>query len=441
MLKTDTLRLVWANLAQRRPAGRAVTGLQAFAARKNLGAAAAVVATIAIAVAILGKGGGSPADQPYLTQQAFLGDLDVRVSASGTVEPARIIDVSTELSGTVKAVHVDYNDQVKAGQLLAELDSATWLTQLARARSSYVLAEARLREGQVNLAQADSDLERKRRLADRRATSDRELEIAAAAASKAAAAVDMLSAELAIAAADVSLAESNLGKTRIVSPIDGVVLRRSVEPGQAIAASLQSPVLFRIALTLDDMQVKVDVDEADALAVQSGQAASFKGQALRNHAIPATVRKIYLGPEIVQGVVTYKAILGFDNAVLQLKPGMTATADVSVAQRREVLLVPNAAFRFAPPSQAPEAAGQAGLMAQLIGVAASAEAPMSTTSASAPEAQGATADMRRLHKLSHGVAVPVQVRIGQTDGTHTEIVAGDLVAGDAVILDLEDAAR
>jgi HlyD family secretion protein len=195
MPKIDTLRLAWANLAQRRPAGGAVAGLQAFATRKNAGTVVAVaVATIAIAVAILGQAGKSAVDQPYLTQQAFLGDLDVRVSATGTVEPVRIIDVSTELSGTVKAVHVDYNDQVRAGQLLAELDSTTWLTQLARARASYLLAQARLREGQVNLAQADSDLDRKRRLADRQATSDRELEIATAAASKAVATIDMLAA-------------------------------------------------------------------------------------------------------------------------------------------------------------------------------------------------------------------------------------------------------
>jgi HlyD family secretion protein len=391
------------------------------------------VLVVMIAGAVLSRGGGAPdVASPFITTKAAAGDIVVRVSATGTVEPARIVDVSTELSGMIRAVHVQNNDRVVAGQLLAELDSETLVTQLIRARAAHQAAKARLAEGRANINQADRDVQRKQQLVDRKIVSERDMDLAATAATRAGASADALSAEVSMAQADVDLAEANLKKARIVAPIDGVVLRRSVEPGQAIAASLQSPVLFRIAANLDHMQVRVDIDEADALSVAPGQSAQFTTQALRNRTISGRVEKIHLGPEVVQGVVIYKAVLSFDNSELRLRPGMTVTADVFVSERRNVLLVPNEALRFAPPETPAETGKQdlIGRLAERISVDAAAADPVSTTEI-APKG----ASERRLFKLVDGRAVPVAVTVGATDGAKTEIVAGDLAAGDRVIVD------
>jgi HlyD family secretion protein len=322
--------------------------------RRSVAPGSAGIATVAAALMIAFGNADAPAtgEAQYIVKPAFRGDLDVKVPATGTVEPVRIVEVSTEVSGTIKEILVDYNDKVKAGQLLAVLDDEVATKQLARARGAHALAQAWEREARINLALTESEQGRKQRLAERQAASERELELAVGAVRKAAALLEVRAAELHIAAAEVDLAATNLEKTRIVAPIDGVVLRRNVERGQVIAASLQSPVLFRIAADLEHMQVKVDVDEADALSVRQGQPALFKSDGLRTRQVPVVVEKIYLGPEVVQGVVTYKAVLGFKNSDLQLKPGMTTTTEIKVAERRNVLLVPNAALRFVPRAEA-----------------------------------------------------------------------------------------
>jgi HlyD family secretion protein len=431
--KLNQLRSTWSY--SRRPiAGRDLAELQARSGRRSIATGLAGIAILSTVIVMgFSKGDGAPPiDTQFVVQKAFRGDLDVKVSATGTVEPVRIVEVSTELSGTIGNIAVDYNDRVKAGQLLASLDDAVPAKQLTRARAAHALAEARLREGRVNLALAESERNRKQRLAERQAISERELEVAVGAFMKAAAQVEILEADLRIAAAEVDLASSNLDKTRIVAPIDGVVLRRNVERGQVIAASFQSPVLFRIAADLKHMQVKVDVDEADALAVRPGQAATFKGQGLRDRTVPAVVEKIYLGPEVVQGVVTYKAILGFDNDELQLKPGMTTTTDLTVAQRRNVLLVPNAALRFVPPAQVTAPPSVPRAIAHAMTVATS---PHTAIAATPATASSSPPNGRQLYKLVRGVLTSVHVRIGETDGTHTEILDGDIAAGDSVVVD------
>ncbi|MDQ8728102.1 efflux RND transporter periplasmic adaptor subunit [Bradyrhizobium sp. LHD-71] len=362
----------------------------------------------------------APAGAPFVVRPAFHGDLDVRVSAAGTVEPVRIVEVSTELSGTIKDILVDYNDTVKAGQVLATLDDDVPTRQLARARATHALAEARLREAQINRLLAASEKDRKQRLAERQVASERDLETAVGAFRKAAALVEVQEAEARIAAAEVALATSNLEKTRIVAPIDGVVLRRNVERGQVIAASFQSPVLFRVAADIRKMQVKVDVDEADALAVKPGQHAMFKGESMRDRNVPVVVEKIYLGPEVVQGVVTYKAILGFNNDELQLKPGMTTSTDITIAERRNVLLVPNAALRFAP---SPHAISEDRMPGPMAGAA------------TLGVGQSDQPDGRRLYKLVGGVPTPVRVQIGASDSSYSEIIGGDVAVGDSIVID------
>jgi HlyD family secretion protein len=434
--KLNQLRSVWTG-SRRAVATWNLAELQPRSRRRSIATGLAGIAIVSTVIVIgFSKGDGSPPiDTQFVVQAAFRGDLEVKVSATGTVEPVRIVEVSTELSGTIGDIAVDYNDRVKAGQLLATLDDAVPARQLTRARAAHGLAEARLREGRINLALAESERNRKQRLAERQAISERELEAAVGAFMKATAQVEIFEAELRIAAAEVDLAASNLDKTRIVAPVDGVVLRRNVERGQVIAASFQSPVLFRIAADLKHMQVKVDVDEADALAVRPGQPAVFKGQALRDRTIPAVVEKIYLGPEVVQGVVTYKAILGFDNDELRLKPGMTTTTDLTVAQRRNVLLVPNAALRFVPAAQVPPPQSVPGAIAHAMNVAASPHPAIAATPATARAAASSLPSRRQIYKLVRGMLTSVHVRIGETDGTHSEILDGDIAAGDSVVID------
>ncbi|WP_291860182.1 efflux RND transporter periplasmic adaptor subunit [Bradyrhizobium sp.] len=435
--KLNQLRSAWTGT--RRPLAEwSLAELQPRSIRRSVAIGVAGTAILSIVLVIgFGKGNVSPPiDTKFAVQAAFRGDLEVKVSATGTVEPVRIVEVSTELSGTISDIAVDYNDRVKAGQLLASLEDAVPARQLARTRAAHGFAEARLREARINLALAASEQNRKQRLAERHAISERELEVAVGAFMKATAQVEILEAELRIAAAEVDIAAANLNKTRIVAPIDGVVLRRNVERGQVIAASFQSPVLFRIAADLKHMQVKVDVDEADALAVRPGQPALFKAQAMRDRTIPAVVEKIYLGPEVVQGVVTYKAILGFDNDALQLKPGMTTTTDLTVAQRRNVLLVPTAALRFAPPVEAaaPPQRGP-GAIAHVMNAATSPHSAVAATPTSARGAESPQPSGRQIYKLVRGVPTSVQVRIGETDGTHSEILDGDIAPGDSIVVD------
>jgi HlyD family secretion protein len=377
-----------------------------------------------------------PASSKFVTAGATTGDLSISVAASGTVEPVRLVDVSTELSGTISKVLVENNDTVKAGQVLAELDPATLAIELDRAQAQVAAAQARVKQAEAATVAAAKDLTRKKTLAARDLTPARDLDNAAANSQQAKASVDALKAEVRAAEANLAIAKANLEKGRILSPIDGIVLRRNVEPGQTVAASLQSPVLFRLAQDLDRMQIRVDVDEADALNVRKGQAATFTVQALRDRQLEARVDKLYVGPEVVQGVVTYKAILTFDNSKLGLRPGMTATADILVDDVKGGLLVPNAALRFQPPEDVVEnqllSAGS-----QLLGVPVG---PANANSESAPPAQrgpqAAGLNLRRVWIDDGGKAKPIDVETGATDGRMTEIVRGPLKPGQHVIVDL-----
>lgn len=382
-----------------------------------------------------------PTESPfgYVTAPVIRGDLTISVHATGTVEPTRLIDVSTELSGTLTRVLVKPNDIVKVGQVLAELEPTASRAQVARARAQLAAARARVREANAGVRHAASDLERKRKLFANRHLSEKELENAQHAVALGTAAVEKLTAEVEMAEADLRMAESNLAKTRIVSPVNGVVLRRTAEPGQTIAASLQPPALFRLAENLDEMEIKVDVDEADALSVSAGKSATFSVQAVRNRKFPARVERLHLGPEIVQGVVTYKAILVFDNRKLGLRPGMTAAADIVVEEVRGALLVPNAALRFpgvamAAAAQSPQAATRSSLRSA-IGLA----------TASAGSQQGASVvgsgSQRRLLVVEGGSSREVIVEVGPTDGNLTVVSGAGLHPSLTVVVDFADAKR
>jgi HlyD family secretion protein len=367
-----------------------------------------------------------PADTvQYHTEPVVRGALRVVVTAIGSLQPTHQVDVSSEISGTVRNVLVELDDPVRAGDLLAELDTDRLHASVESSRARLQAARARVAEGEVTLREAEREHGRQRALASGRISSDRDLDAARAAQERAAASLVSLRAEVGAAQAELHLNQANLAKASIASPIDGVVLVRSVNPGQTVAASLQAPVLFSIAEDLAKMEAKVAVDEADVGQVKEGQSAALSVDAYPDRSFAAQIRELHFASETVQGVVTYQAVLAVDNPELLLRPGMTATASITVEERKDALLVPNAALRFAPPQTAQ--AGRAGLRGLL-------PAPPAFRPAS-PNPEEAKGRRRQVWALREGRPVAVEVQVGASDGRSTQIVAGALAQGDAVIVD------
>jgi len=372
---------------------------------------------------------GSAPRQTFVTEPAHRQSLTVVATATGTIEPVNQVDVSSELSGIVRTVFVDHNAKVRKGEPLAELDADRLAAQVDRARASLVVAEAEVATAQATIAERQRDLERAKRLSVGGIASEQTLETAQAAHDRAVAGLASAQAAVKVAAADLKLKQTDLDKARIVSPIDGVVLKRSVEPGQTVASSFQAPVLFTLADDLSRMQVEVDVDEADVGQVREGQQATFTVDAYPDLTFPAVVEQVRYAPQTVEGVVTYKAILKVDNSDLKLRPGMTATALITVNQVTDALTVPNAALRFRPPEE--DATPQRSFLRSIM---------PGPPSFRPPSKQEEPDGKRALNVLRDGKPVKIAVVVGVTDGKFTEVTGGDLKAGDAVITGLAEPA-
>ncbi|MGB9578619.1 MAG: efflux RND transporter periplasmic adaptor subunit, partial [Halothiobacillaceae bacterium] len=262
------------------------------------------------------------------------------------------------------------------------------------------------------------------RLSGGKVPSKAELDNAEAALARARASVAASRAAVEQARATLNSNETNLAKSVIRSPIDGVVLARKVEPGQTVAASLQAPVLFVLAEDLARMELQVDVDEADVGEVRAGQQARFTVDAYRNRSYPATVVRVNYGSQVKDGVVSYLTILRVNNDDLSLRPGMTATAEITTTALENVLLVPNAALRFSP--AAAPAAPKPGLLSALVP-----RPPRSTSSRGS--GQAARHGKQLVWVLRNGEPVPIEVTTGATDGRMTQITGGGLTAGMEVI--------
>jgi HlyD family secretion protein len=375
---------------------------------------------------------GSRAAVTYLTEPAVRSNLTIIVTATGSAQPITQVNVSSELSGTIRKVLVDFNSAVKVGQPLAELDTDKLKATVASVRARLDAARAKVTDTAATIEERRTEYERKKELLTRGVATIRDLEVAKAAYDRATAAHTSALAEVKVGEADLKLNEINLGKACICSPIDGVILKRSVDPGQIVASSLQAPVLFVIAQDLRHMELQVDVDEADVGKVKVGQTAAFSVDAYPDRKFPATIRDIRYGSETVQGVVTYKAVLAIDNSELLIRPGMTATAEVVVQHVNDALLVPNAALRFSPASQTGQKSP--GLLQRLLPRPPSATfRPPSKPVESGPN--------RTVWVLRDGVPIAVPVVIGATDGRSTEIRKGAIEPGQAIIVDTAAARR
>ncbi|MBI1220072.1 MAG: efflux RND transporter periplasmic adaptor subunit [Rhodobacteraceae bacterium] len=385
---------------------------------------AGIVVAALIGAGLWWRAAGTATATVYTTVPARVADLTVRITATGTVEPTDEVEVSSELSGTILAVTADYNDHVSAGQVLAKLDTGKLQATLDHARGTLASKQAMAAQSAATLAETQSAYNRVAELVKRGSGTDQDLQTAGAALARATAAVDMAAADVQVAQADLSLDKANLDKAAITSPIDGIVLARNVEAGQIVASSLQAPVLFTLAADLRRMDLNVAIDEADIGKVAVGNKAEFTVEAYPDRRFPAEIAQVRYAPQTIDGVVTYQAVLSIDNADLSLRPGMTATAVITVTEVSKALVVPNAALRYTP--AAPKAkSGGSGFIGMLI------QPPHVQAPSATPPAGGA----QRLWVLAGGVATPVDVVAGQTDGTLTQVVSGPLKAGDAVITD------
>lgn len=365
----------------------------------------------------------------YTTQAATRSNVTVTVTATGTIEPVNTVEISSELSGTVREVLADYNDIIKEGDTLAKLDTDKLEANVEHARASLTARQAALIEAEVTLDEKKDGYDRALRLSDQGISSQEVLLTSKAAYERAIAALDTAKANIKVAEADLKLAETDLDKACICSPINGIVLDRAVEVGQIVAASLSAPVLFTLAEDLSHMNLTVDIDEADIGQVAVGNEASFTVEAYQQKDFEATITQLRYAPEEVEGVVTYKAILDVTNTDLLLRPGMTATADITVAKLDNVLTVPNAALRFAPPVETESEGGGSGLLGMLM----PSRPGSNGRSAGSVDAEG----MRSIWVLRDGQPAEVKVRTGRSDGSRTVITEGELAEGDKVITDMD----
>lgn len=296
----------------------------------------------------------------YETVEARRGTLTLSVTATGALEAVTTVDVGSEISGLVEAVLVDVNDRVQRGQVLARLDTERLRAEVTQAEANRTAAIASVEQARATLEEQRLQTRRSETLAARDYISSQELETARAALARAEAALTSAEAQVSVAEAALDVAQTTLRKAAIRSPIDGLVLSRAIDPGQAVAASFQTPVLFTLAQDLTQMELHVDVDEADVGQVDAGQNATFTVDAYPDRTFPAAVTKVHYASKTVSGVVTYEAVMTVDNADGALRPGMTATATITTDTVPDVLLVPNSALRFTPPNATPpeRAAGQ-----------------------------------------------------------------------------------
>ena len=367
--------------------------------------------TILIVVLVLIAGGagawwlapkGASVEARYATATLERGALTQSVAANGTLNPVVLVSVGSQVSGIVKKLHADFNDQVKAGQVLLELDPTLNRAQLQQSEANLASAQASLDLAQANEA-------RMRGLFEQEYVTRQDMEATVQA-------LKVAKAQLEVAQAQVVRDRRNLDNTTIRSPVSGVVVSRLVDVGQTVAASLQAPVLFTIAQDLSHMQIDTSYAEADVGNIRVGQPATFRVDAFPNRTFHGEVRQVRLNPTTQQNVVTYDVVVSVENPDQVLMPGMTAYVNIVVAQRKDALMVPNAALRFRP-----------------------SDSTRARSGGDKPKGDGRGKDnappMGTVYVLENGQPKAVRIAVGITDNRMTEVVGGELKEGEAVIVE------
>ena len=355
------------------------------------------------------------AENRYATAPLERGPITQIVSANGTLNPVILVNVGSQVSGIVKKLHVDFNDHVQAGQALLELDPSLSQAQLEQSEANVASAAASLELAKANEA-------RERNLVAQEYDTQQNLDTAVQALKSAEAQVDL-------AKAQVVRDRTNLSYTVIRSPVSGVVVSRVVDVGQTVAASFQTPTLFTIAQDLSKMQIDSSYAEADVGNIRVGQPTNFRVDAFPNRNFSGVVRQVRLNPTTVQNVVTYDVVIAVDNADQVLMPGMTAYVSIIIAQRKDALLVPNAALRFRPSDAGSRTDKPRGSDKPQD------TKPQDTRKGERGKDKGDNAQMVTVYVLGNGQPKPVHIATGITDNRLTEVLGGELKEGAAVIVE------
>jgi HlyD family secretion protein len=398
-------------------------------ARRRIYLLVAAIAAVAAAVGVWRWRAGS--SQPRLqldTAKVDRGRIVAKVTASGALSAIVTVQVGSQVSGRIAALHADFNSDVKKGQLIAKIDPALFQAAVEQARANHVAAQGNLARAKAQALDAERQYARAQALAERKLIAQADLDTAQSNADAATAQVQAAVGAVSQARASLNQAEVNLAYTDIRSPTSGVVISRNVDVGQTVAASLQAPTIFVIAEDLGKMQVDTSVAEADVGRLRPGMNATFTVDAYPSEVFKGAVRQIRNAPQTVQNVVTYDAVVDVDNPELKLKPGMTANVTFIYAEKDDVLRIPNAALRFRPPPDLLASSGKAG--------AAGRTGPRGSGAAGGPAPSAAeTPDRRTVWVLRAEEPAPVRIRTGISDGSLTQVVDGALEPGDLVVTD------
>ena len=378
----------------------------------------------------------APEKIQYKTEKAKLSLMHLYVTATGNLQPTNKVDVGSELSGIIRELKVDYNDKVKVGDVLAVLDTEKLNAQVTLCRASLASARANVLKAQATLKEKDIELRRVKNLIKSRISSETEITAAEAAYERAKA--DLASSEASVMQSEANLQsnETDLKKAVIKSPVNGIVLTREIEIGQTVAASFQAPVLFTLAEDLTQMELQVDIDEADIGKVVEGQTATFTVDAFPKRNFVGEIIQVRYGAETVDGVVTYKTILKVKNPDLLLRPGMTANVEITVRKDKDILVVPNAAFRFMPPAVEEKTVEKRGFIDSLLP-----HPPRRQNRKPVAKEVAGKEGQRCLYSLEkdeQGEERLVQhwITVGDSDGSHSEVLEGDIKPGMQIVLDV-----
>lgn len=396
-------------------------------------AAIAVVIVVGLAIKMLFFSRTEESITQFETVPIKRGDLTVTVTATGKLEPVTQVDIGIEVSGTVSEINADFNDKVKAGQVLAKLDPRLFDARVKQSQGALDQAKAKLVDAEATIAekkQALAFMQRARQLSGGQLPAKQDIVTAEANLKRAVALKSQIIASISQADGQLNLDKTNLIKSSIRTPIDGIVLDRQIEKGQTVAASLQTPKMFTVAKNLTEMELHVDVDEADVGKIKLGQPASFSVDAYPDRVFPAKITEIRYAPQTVGGVVTYQTVLLVNNADLFLRPGMTATAEMIVSHANNVLAVPNAALRFSPNGNGDKPKKEKSFLEKLLPRGGTPRPPKKVL-----EKKKLSKNVPQIWVLENNKPQAIEVKAGLNDGEKTEVTAPELKEGMAVIID------
>ena len=359
-----------------------------------------IIIAIAVPAVLLFRSKGN--EIKFRTEKIIRGNIEMAVTATGTVNPVTTVLVGTQVSGTIKNIYVDFNSPVKKGKLIARIDPALFEAQVNQARANLLSAKANLEKAQATSVDAKRTMERNKELLSKNLIAQSDFDTAETNYETADASVSAAKSQVAQNEASLSSAETNLFYTKIVSPVDGIVVSRNVDVGQTVAASFQTPTLFSIAQDLTKMQIDTNVAEADIGGIKVGQNVEFTVDAYPDTTFKGKVWQVRNAPIIVQNVVTYDVVIQVDNPELKLKPGMTANVSIIVSISKDVLKIPNAALRFRPVEKVKTAVQQKGSGVWI---------------------------------LEQGEPKRIPVSTGISDGNYTELISGNIKDGQELIVE------